>query len=88
MKTENVIIGERHRKDMGDIATLAKSISEVGLLHPIVVTNEGKLIAGERRLKACKALGWKNIPATVVNLEDIAKGELHENTMRKDYNES
>ena len=35
----------RHRKDMGDIAALSASIADVGLLHPIVVTEDGILIA-------------------------------------------
>ena len=77
--------GSRFRKDLGDIASLAKSIEEIGLLHPIVVTPEGKLIAGGRRLKACKALGWDTVPVHRVYLQDITKGEYHENTARKDF---
>jgi len=61
-------IGERRRKDMGDIESLARSISDVGLLHPIVVTSKGHLVAGARRLEACRLLGWKKIPVTVLEL--------------------
>ena len=35
---DSIRIGERHRKDMGDIDGLARSIADVGLLHPIVIT--------------------------------------------------
>ena len=42
------------------------------------------LIAGERRLKACQALGWIAIPVTVVDVE-IVRGELAENMVRKDF---
>ena len=49
------------RKSLGDIDSLARSIEEVGLLHPIVVRPDGRLIAGERRLAACKKLGWKSV---------------------------
>jgi ParB family chromosome partitioning protein len=42
--------GTRHRRDMGDIDALARSIADVGLLHPVVINKEGVLIAGERRL--------------------------------------
>ena len=37
---------------------LAASIAENGLLHPVVLTSDNKLIAGAPRLEACKALGW------------------------------
>ena len=75
----------------GNTATsreLAKSISEVGLLHPIVVNAENVLVAGERRLQACKSLGWTWVPVTVVDLGKIVRGELAENTQRKDFQPS
>jgi len=78
-------VGERFRKDLGDIKSLADSINEVGLLHPIVVEDDYNLIAGRRRLEACRSLGWKNIPVHVVPLKDIILGELHENTVRKGF---
>ena len=34
---DSIKIGSRSRKDLGDIASFAKQISEIGLLHPIVV---------------------------------------------------
>ncbi len=66
MRVDSIKIGERHRKDYGDITTLAKSIDEIGLLHPVVVTPDGVLIAGARRLRACQMLGWTEIPATIL----------------------
>lgn len=78
-------VGMRHRRDLGDVAGLAKSIEAVGLLHPIVVTSDGTLIAGERRLAACKHLGWAEVPVTVVDLAEIVKGEYAENAERKDF---
>jgi ParB family chromosome partitioning protein len=78
-------IGRRHRFDMGDIHALAASIAEIGLLHPIVVTPDGKLIAGARRLAACKLLGWATVPVTVAPLAEIVKGEFAENAHRKDF---
>ena len=74
----DILIGKRHRSDMGDIESLAESIDAVGLLHPIVVTPDNKLIAGKRRLEACRHLGWTEVPATVVPLDDIVRGELAE----------
>ena len=63
-------IGERHRRDMGDVAGLAASMAELGLLQPVVVRPDGTLIAGERRLRAAQLLGWTEIPVTVVDLDD------------------
>ena len=54
------------------------------MLHPVVVTPEGRLIAGQRRLEACRSLGWTDIPVTVVDLYQAARGEAHENFVRKD----
>jgi ParB-like chromosome segregation protein Spo0J len=85
MSIANIKIGTRHRKDLGDIEGLARSIADVGLLHPIVVRADGTLIAGERRLEACKQLGWTDVPVTVVDLDDIVRGELAENAERKDF---
>ena len=45
-------VRNRYRKNLGDISSLAVSIEEVGLLHPIVVRPDGRLIAGKRRLAA------------------------------------
>jgi ParB-like chromosome segregation protein Spo0J len=84
MRIDQVQIGYRYRKDLGDVRALASSIAEVGLLHPVVVTSEGRLIAGQRRLEACRLLGLTEIPVTVVDLHQAAKGEAHENFVRKD----
>jgi ParB family transcriptional regulator, chromosome partitioning protein len=61
-------ISKRHRKDLGDVAGLAQSILEIGLLHPIVVSQTNLLLAGQRRLEACRSLGWCEIPVTVVEV--------------------
>jgi N6-adenosine-specific RNA methylase IME4 len=82
---EQVFIGERHRRDMGDIGGLAASMSELGLLHPVVVRPDGTLIAGERRLRAAQELGWAEVPVTVVNLDAVIRGEFAENAVRKDF---
>lgn len=80
------VIG-RFRKDLGDIESLAKSIADIGLMQPIVVTPEMRLIAGHRRLAACRSLGWDSVPALIVdNLGDAAlrlRAERDENTERK-----
>jgi ParB family chromosome partitioning protein len=86
MKICDIKIGGRHREDLGDIDSLADSIKRVGLLHPPVVTEQGTLIAGERRLEAVKKLGRDEVPVTVAkNLDDIYKcliAERDENECR------
>lgn len=79
-------IGERDRSEMGNLDELASSITAVGLLHPIVVTENLDLVAGGRRLAAVKQLGWAEVPVTVVDLTsaaDVLRAELEENTCRK-----
>jgi ParB-like chromosome segregation protein Spo0J len=65
-----VKIGARHRRDMGDIDALARSIADVGLLHPVVVRPDGMLIAGARRIAACRRLGWSKVPVRIMETPD------------------
>jgi ParB family chromosome partitioning protein len=62
------------RNPSGSVLELADSISKIGLLSPILVriTEKGKfeVVAGNRRFKACKSLGWKKIPCHIVELDD------------------
>ena len=85
IKIEEIKIGNRFRKDFGDLEPLKKSIKEIGLLHPIVINENKKLIAGERRLKAYKELKLKQIPVTKINLKEIIRGEYDENNVRKEF---
>ena len=80
---DQIRVGERHRKDMGDVAELAASMEELGLLQDIGVRPDGVLIWGERRLRAAMRLGWTTIPAKVMDLDAIVRGEFAENTFRK-----
>ena len=82
---DEIRVGKRHRKDMGDLVELAASMVELGLLQPVVVTPDGELIAGERRLLAAQKLGWSKIPVTIVDLDAVVAGEFAENTVRKDF---
>jgi N6-adenosine-specific RNA methylase IME4 len=81
----SITIGKRHRRDLGDIDKLAASISEIGLLQPIVTTPDFELIAGRRRIEAAKLLGLKDIAVHVVDIESVVRGEYDENTLRKDF---
>ena len=84
-RISDIIIGERCRKDMGDVAGLANSIESIGLLHPVVVDGSDHLIAGQRRIRAFEMLGRKKIPVNVVDLDAIVRGEYAENAIRKPF---
>src|SRR6516225_7565316 len=45
---DTIRVGERHRKDMGDLDALASSVAQEGLLQPIGVTEDNTLVFGER----------------------------------------
>lgn len=66
MPLADIKVGKRHRRDLGDIDQLAESIEDIGLLNPITVNEDGLLMAGARRLAACKVLGWATVPVTVI----------------------
>ncbi len=85
MLISEITIGDRARKDMGDLRSLADSIERHGLLHPVVVMKDGTLVAGQRRIEAVKLLGGVEIPATVVDVADLLAAERDENTERKDF---
>jgi ParB family chromosome partitioning protein len=83
-----IIINERARKNLGDLSELMSSIKEFGLLHPVVVSSNYHLLAGGRRLEACKRLNWINITVSIFKLETEVEHleiELLENIQRKDF---
>lgn len=69
---------------------LAESIRECGIIQPLTVRklndNTYELIAGERRLKAAKLIGMKEVPVLVMNVNEDASAlmALIENLQRKD----
>jgi N6-adenosine-specific RNA methylase IME4 len=83
-------VGDRARKDLGDIGALVRSINDRGgLIQPIVISPDNELIAGARRLAA-----WQNlkcvfnrdpIPVVVFDPDDPRRAERDENCERKDF---
>jgi ParB family chromosome partitioning protein len=71
--------------DSRHVKALSSSISAEGLLSPISVATNWHIVYGRHRLMACRSLGWKKIPAIVVDY-DAMKAELagiDENIVRK-----
>ena len=78
----SICIGTRQRKDLGDIPALAASIEEHGLLQPIVITPDRRLVAGLRRLRALELLGRRTVPVHIADIASIVRGERAENQDR------
>jgi len=81
---------ERQRRTI-ETEDLQKSITQVGLINPIVVriddAGRNVLVAGERRLRACMALKWEEIPVQFsdeLSQSQASIIELEENIKRKD----
>ena len=83
---------DQPRKDMGDIEGLQLSIQEHGIVQPLVVSplenNRFRLVAGERRFTAARALNLVTVPTIVRTVQDHQRLELQiiENLHRKDLN--
>ncbi len=77
--------------DLNTAEELAQSIKEKGVIQPLLVRRKGdyyELIAGERRLRACKSLALKEIPIIVKDVDDRDSLEyaLIENIQRENLN--
>lgn len=84
---------DQPRKSFDDekIAELAQSIKEHGIIQPILLNRDGDkyiIVAGERRWRAAKSLGLKEVPAIIMDLteKDVLEISLIENIQRQDLN--
>jgi ParB family transcriptional regulator, chromosome partitioning protein len=88
---ESIVVKEeiRIRQDPGDLSSLENSIRKVGLLNSVVIDEDNRLIAGYRRLSACRNLGWEEIEANVIEFGSdelkMLDVEVDENLFRKDF---
>jgi ParB family transcriptional regulator, chromosome partitioning protein len=80
------------RATQHNVDELAKSIGKIGLLQPIVVrtnsSNNFEVVAGNRRLSACKRLGWRKIACHLVELDEkqAFEASIIENVQRNTLN--
>ncbi|MCL2509213.1 MAG: ParB N-terminal domain-containing protein [Oscillospiraceae bacterium] len=91
-KISDITVGNRIRKDGGDIGAFAEDIRVNGLINPVSVMRAGggelKLLAGFRRLKAAKLLGWEEIEINMLSPADSEAEllvEISENEQRKPF---
>jgi len=91
MKVEDIEIDKikrfenvRIRVEDKDVHSMMSSVKQDGLLHPIGVSKDKKgeyyIVYGNRRLEACKKLGWKTIPA-IIRPENELKEFYIKNTL-------
>ncbi len=74
---------------MGDLTELMQSISEKGVIEPLVVRQRGEryqIVAGERRYQAASRVGLRELPVVIREVDDteIIEVALVENIQRKD----
>lgn len=86
---ENIKVGERFRKDLGDMDGFIRAVEIRGFIfEPIIIDREDNLLAGGRRYEAYRRLGKVTIPAIYLDdVDDIVAREieLEENIHRKDF---
>jgi ParB family chromosome partitioning protein len=80
---------DQPRQAMGDLAELIASVTEKGIIEPLVVRQRGaryQIIAGERRYHAAVQVGLREVPVIVREVDDAEVMELAlvENLQRKD----
>ena len=81
----------RKQFDEDALQELADSIKQYGVLEPLIVTKKGKfyeIIAGERRWRAARLAGVKEVPVVIREYTDreIMEISLIENIQREDLN--
>jgi ParB family chromosome partitioning protein len=84
---KDIIVEDRFRVDYGDLESLKQSISAYGLIQPIVVDQNNRLIAGGRRYMAHQQLGLPTISVVrreTLSQDELFELELEENLRRKD----
>jgi ParB family chromosome partitioning protein len=80
---------EQPRQVMGDLSELMASISEKGIIEPLVVRQRHsryQIVAGERRYQAAVQVGLRELPVVIRDVDDteIIEVALVENIQRKD----
>jgi ParB family chromosome partitioning protein len=85
---KDIKIPPRVRNKKIDVDDLVESMSEFGQLQPILINQNYELIAGYRRYKAAKKLGWQTIDVKIIDVKDKKKRvliELEENQARRNF---
>lgn len=86
---DQIIEARSYRTELGDLDELTASIEKLGLLCPVVITVDGVLISGRRRLAVMRRLGHMTVPVWVAaGVSDELRTLLaiqDDNLLRKDF---
>lgn len=85
MKFNDIKTSSKYVRLDSNVDMLAKSIEQVGLIHPLSVNEENELLAGGRRYSAIKTLGWDEVEVSVVKKSELEQEliSIDENLVRK-----
>jgi len=89
IKISDIKVGENRREiDESNVLNLVKSIREVGLINPITIAKDHKLIAGAHRIEAYRRMGLAEIECTIVEIDGLKAelAEIDENLIRHNLN--
>ena len=94
VKTSKIIANEKQPRknfDQIELAQLTESVRQYGILQPLLVKKEGdkyRIIAGERRFRAAKDAGLKEVPVIIRDYTSQQSAEISiiENVQRADLN--
>jgi ParB-like nuclease domain len=87
-RIDEIVIGRRHHREMGDIAALAASVRDDTQLQPIVIRSAGALISGARRSQTAKLLGLTKLSVAINDRVDPRRGAFAGNVHRKSFTSS
>jgi len=85
---DDIVIKDRARREVGDVSSLASSLSMVGQLSPILIDSNNVLIDGLHRMEALRSLGNETVEARIVDgisKDDHTLIELLANMDRKEF---
>lgn len=68
MPIESIQFSENGHAEFGDLAGLTASIRVLGVLQPLIVRPDGRLLAGRRRLEAARRAGLAMVPVRVCEI--------------------
>ncbi len=81
MPINDIIVNNKYLRTNTNVDNLIESIENIGLISPLIINLENKLIAGGRRYSALKKLGKEEVPVIKVD-----EGELKEELISIDEN--
>jgi len=85
MKISDIKVNSEYLRLDSGVDMLAKSIEQVGLIHPLSVNGKNELLAGGRRYSAIQKLGWTEVEVTKVTKSELEQEliSIDENLVRK-----